>query len=318
MYPFQTGLTRLLIEEQIYRAMDSLPELRNLISRIQNVREREYLLSKVARPYFFTAEVTLTGTGANEEKSGFSTTIGHDLIIVAATSNAPSADVLVSVRDTTQDRKLTAEYVPPTALFSSLQNTTERYFRWTAPVTIKAGGQIQVNVRALTAVTQTITFGFMAIWVADEVWRGGNQQDKELDAWVMKLIKENSMQQPYVLKMNSGLTGVANETPAPQTTTPFNKPFLLCGIQQSIANKTGSFITDPPTLQIVDQSSNYLFSNTAQKIWQLGNYITDPEQFIALPYPYLVRPNAQLLGLFKNSPADAVTGGQVIYVGKTP
>lgn len=282
------------------------------------LRRREYEYSKIARPFFMQIQFTFTGV-AGQTFTAQTPQQNNDLILVAASTNAPTTGLAVSLRDTYTQRSFQNRLVPVTAHFANVANNTERYFRFPGSPKVGANSSLELTVTATAVVDQTVTFSFMFIWPQRSM-RSNEPDEQALDRYVYGQIDRNDVwTSPLDLVMDVDFTGIGAglPVPGPALTAKNEEPVLVYALQHNLAPKA-DILTAGPLVQLQTNDISFNWSPTPELIWTVANYVGEPEQWISLPKPILVRPYTQIAGFFTNGTGGAIlTGpGQVIFLGK--
>lgn len=315
---FQSRIADLQTRRLIYNNLGKSPDNKGMAEHIKRELYNDYLLGKAARVFYMPVAVPIS-TGQTSPKTGFSVPVSHNLIITGVTHNAPTGVTLTMFNDTARQQQFSNVNVPPTALASDTSNNIYRYMPLPVPFFLEENSQIQCIAQAPGgAVNQTVTFVFQCIWTADQF--SNSADDERLDKAIWASLDDPTLMQPYATAMTVPFTGTALER-VTASTKQDSEPLLVLGIQQSLQAKETS-TTNGPTMVLRDSSINYTFSqgvenapNSQTFVWAYGNFTNEPEQYILFPFPYLLRPNAQLVGEFTNgSTGFEATEGQVIFL----
>lgn len=283
------------------------------------LRRREYEFAKVARPFFMQIQFTFTGV-TGQTFTAQTPSQNHDLILIAASTNAPTTGLAVTLIDTYTQRVFQNRPVPVTAHFANVSNNTERYFRFPSTPKIGANSSIQLTATALdNTVSQVVTFSFMTLW-PQRSQRANEPDEIKLDQYVLGQIdRDDIWTSPLDLVMDVDFTGIAANAPlpGPQLTAKNEEPVLVYAIQHSF-NTKANIVTAGPLVQLQTNDTSFNWMPTPQFVWTVADYVNEPEQWIALPKPVLVRPYTQIAGFFTNgSGAGQITApAQMIFLGK--
>jgi hypothetical protein len=296
---------------------------KELLERTRRGRWRQYQIAKRTRTYYLPVEVNLTGV-SGQNVTGYSDSVNHDLILVAATGNCQSANFRVTVRETGQNRLWASDPVSPAALFGDVANSTQRYLRYPVPYLLPAQSQLAVTIINDSATTQVVTLIFQCLWIEDDVRTGGISADAALDESVQRFIASGEPQHSVVVNMVVPFTSGASERVTAKSTQ-VNSPLLVVGVQQNLNTKTGAPLTEGPTARFTDLSSLQSFSSEEIPLWAQANYsLSDPVPWLYLPKPFLLRPNGVLRGDFTNMAgttgalSQPLNAGRVSFLCRTP